>query len=142
MTAKQIENLCITKEKELIDKYFGNLVKEALEKPENIGKYDIGLSAAIEKEYLVFLKEIWEKEATGDLRNFEDIIDKRHRSEQLTENKRAAVHRAYDEATRITLWERLTKTNHDDVTTYKGILKDYTMALLKEVRCDFLEDIK
>lgn len=118
------------------------MVKEALEKPENIGKYDIGLSAAIEKEYLAFLKEIWEKEATGDLRNFEDIIDKRYRSEQLTENKRAAVQRAYDEATRITLWERLTKTNHDDVTTYKGILKDYTMALLKEVRCDFLEDIK
>lgn len=137
-----IEKLCINKEYELIDKYFGNLVKEALEKPENIGKYDIGLSAAIEKEYLAFLKEIWENTSLNDSRKFETVIDKRQLSEKLTENKRISAEHAYNEAVRVTLWERLTNTNHEDVTNYKGILKDYTIALLKEVRCDFLEDIK
>lgn len=141
MTTKQIEEICIAKEKEIIDKYFGNLVKEALEKHENIGKYDIVLPSLIEEEYLAFLKELWEKAAFGDPRRFEDIIDNRRRGEQLTESKRDEMHLAYDKAVRINLWERLTKTNHEDVTNYKGILKDYTIALLKEVRCDFLEDV-
>lgn len=141
MTTTQIEKVCIAKENELIDKYFGNLVKEAIEKTENIGKYDLDLPATVEQEYVAFLKELWTEAKQNDGRMFFDIIDNRHRSEQLTENKRETMNQAYNEAVRITLWERLTKTNHEDVTNYKGILKDYTSALLKEIRCDFLEDV-
>lgn len=132
-----IEKLCINKEYELIDKYFGNIVREAVEK-----KDDIGLPKRIEDEYLAFLKEIWENTSLNDSRKFETVIDKRQLSEQLTENKRISAEHAYNEAVRVTLWERLTNTNHEDVTNYKGILKDYTIALLKEMRCDFVEDIK
>lgn len=49
---------------------------------------------------------------------------------------------AYDAAVRRTLWERLTKTNHKDVTYYKGLLKRYTEELLMALRCDFLEDVR
>ena len=142
MTIKQIETLCLTKEKSLIEKYFGNIVREAIEKKTEIGHYDIGLPKMIEEEYLAFLKEIWKENHHDDARRFEDIIDKRQLSEQLTENKRISAQHAYNEAKRVTLWERLTDSNHEDVTNYKGILKDYTEALLMELRCDFLEDMK
>lgn len=138
---QQLTSICISKERELIQKYFGNIVQENLAKAENIGDYDIGLPKRIEEEYLAFLKEVWKENASDDPRTFEEIIDQRHRTEQLTENKRNATHNAYNEAKRISLWERLTKTNHEDVANYKGILKDYTEALLMEIRCDFLEDI-
>lgn len=138
---QQLTSICISKEHELIQKYFGNIVQENLAKAENIGDYDIELPKRIEEEYLAFLKEVWNENASDDPRTFEEIIDQRHRTEQLTENKRIATHNAYNEAKRISLWERLTKTNHEDVANYKGILKDYTEALLMEIRCDFLEDI-
>lgn len=141
MATNYITEKCEKKEHELIQKYFGNIVQENLAKAENIGDYDIELPKRIEEEYLAFLKEIWKENASGDPRTFEEIIDQRHRTEQLTENKRIATHNAYYEAKRISLWERLTKTNHEDVANYKGILKDYTEALLMEIRCDFLEDI-
>lgn len=40
MTVLEIEKLCKSKEKELLNKYFGNLIKEAaIERPETIGEY-------------------------------------------------------------------------------------------------------
>lgn len=141
MATNYITEKCEKKEHELIQKYFGNIVQENLAKADKIGDYDIGLPKRIEEEYLAFLREIWKENASDDPRTFEEIIDQRHRTEQLTENKRIATHNAYNEAKRISLWERLTKTNHEDVANYKGILKDYTEALLMEIRCDFLEDI-
>ena len=43
--------LCEKKEQELLNKYFGNLVKEAaLERPENIGDYTLDLLSRIEAE--------------------------------------------------------------------------------------------
>lgn len=40
MATKEIETLCMRKEKELLNKYFGNLIKEAaIERPETIGDY-------------------------------------------------------------------------------------------------------
>ena len=54
MDTKQIENLCKEKELDLLDKYFGNLVREASEKrPEDIGEYTKDLPLKIEAEYRV-----------------------------------------------------------------------------------------
>lgn len=40
MTIEQIEKLCKEKETALLEKYFGNLIKEAsIECPETIGEY-------------------------------------------------------------------------------------------------------
>ena len=48
---------------------------------------------------------------------------------------------AYEEATKLMPWERITKTNHKDVTYYKGLLQEYTRDLLFVMRNDFLEEI-
>ena len=58
MNTEQVINLCKEKEQELLNKYFGNLVKEAaVECPETIGEYTKDLPLKIEAEYRAFLEE-------------------------------------------------------------------------------------
>ena len=60
MTALEIEKLCKSKEQELLNKYFGKLIKEAaIERPETIGEYTKDLPLKIEEEYFLYLKELW-----------------------------------------------------------------------------------
>ena len=42
MNTEQVINLCKEKEQQMLNRYFGNLVKEAaMERPETIGKYRV-----------------------------------------------------------------------------------------------------
>ena len=68
---KQIKKLCTEKEQELLNKYFGCLVKEAaVERPETIGEYPIDLPLKIEAEYRVFLEELWQEYAPKKLKGW------------------------------------------------------------------------
>ena len=139
MTALEIEKLCKRQEQELLN----NLVKEAaIERPETIGDYTKDLPVKIEEEYFQYLKEIWNDINPDKSRSLESILDKRHISMLMTEDDREGIHYAFEDATRRTLWVRLTKTNHKDVTFYKGLLEEYTRELLMCLRCDFIEDIR
>lgn len=141
MEREQIRTLCLQKEQELIDKYFGNLVYEAaIEQPETIGEYSKELPLKIELEYYNYLEYLWQEYMTNNKQDFSNIIDKRHLRMLSTEDDIEAIEYAYNDATRQTLWERLTKSNHKDVTYYKGLLKEYTKELLSCLRCDFLEE--
>ena len=142
MTISEIESRCKRKEQELLNKYFGNLVKEAaIEKPETIGDYVKDLPLKIEDEYFQYLKELWDEINPDKSKTLESILDKRHISKLMTDDDREAIQYAYEDATRRTLWERITNTNHKDVTFYKGLLEEYTKQLLLCMRCDFIEDV-
>lgn len=142
MTANEIEKNCKRQEQKLLDKYFGNLVQEAaIEQPETIGDYTKDLPLKIEEEYFQYLKGLWTEINPDKSKSLESILDKRHISMLMTDDDREGIHYAYEDATRRTLWERLTKTNHKDVTFYKGLLEEYTRELLLCLRCDFIEDV-
>ena len=135
MTNRQIAYLCKGKEKELLNKYFGNIVKEAaLERPETIGVY-------IEAEYKSFLEELWKEVAPEERKGTPLALDEQKLRRLMTDEVRKGVDSAYRDATEQTLWERITKTNHKDVTYYKGLLMEYTRDLLMVLREDFLEEI-
>jgi hypothetical protein len=69
MTNFEIERLCKKKEQELLNRYFGNLVKEAaVERPETIGEYTKDMPLKIEAEYREFLEELWREHAPDDLK--------------------------------------------------------------------------
>lgn len=141
MDKTQIKELCIKKEKELLDKYFGNIVNEAAhEQPESIEGYDKELPLRIECEYKEFLRTLWEEITPNDPRSLEDILDEQKLRQLMTDDDREAVDNAYNDATEQTLLERITHTNHKDVTFYKGVLEEYTRELLLCTRCDFLEE--
>lgn len=133
----EIETLCKRKEQELLDKYFGNLVKEAsADRPETIGEYTKDLPLKIESEYREYLEGLWAKISESPLE-----LEEQKLRQLMTETDRLAIEDAYKNAQRITLWERINKSNHEDVTYYKGLLHKYTKDLLMVMRIDFLEEI-
>lgn len=132
-----IETLCKEKEQELLNRYFGNLSKEAaINRPETIGEYTKDLPLKIEDEYRQYLIELWKKYSDSPL-----VLEEQKLRWLITEDDREAVDAAYKDARQITLWERITKSNHEDVTYYKGLLCEYTKDLLIIMRHDFLEEI-
>lgn len=142
MTNEQVERICDEKLKQLLDNYFGNLVKEAaIERPETIGDYGLDLPLKIEAEYKSFLEDLWKDVAPEGLKGTKLVLEERKLRDLTTESNSEDVNRAYKDATRRTLWERITQTNHEDVTYYKALLRDYTKELLTVMRLDFLEEI-
>ncbi|MDE6634429.1 MAG: hypothetical protein K2J96_04140, partial [Bacteroidaceae bacterium] len=69
------------------------------------------------------------------------VLEEQKLRKLITDNDREGIDAAYKDATDVTLWERITKTNHEDVTYYKGLLQEYTRELLMIMRNDFLEEI-
>jgi len=59
----------------------------------------------------------------------------------MTDDDRELIDEAQEDALERTLWERITKSNHRDVTYYKGLLQENTRDLLMVMREDFLEEI-
>lgn len=142
MTQQEIADLCERNQNQLIKKYFGKLVHEAaIERPETIGEYTIDLPSKIEAEYRAFLEELWKEHAPAELKGTPLILEEQKLRKLMTDDDREMIEPAYKDATEITLWERITKSNHEDVTYYKGLLKEYTRDLLMVMRQDFLEEI-
>ena len=142
MTLTDIEQICKDVNDALLDKYFGNLVHEAaIERLETIGEYAKDLPLKIEAEYLAFLKELWYRLLPEDKKDIPLVFDEKKLRKLITDDDREMIEPAYKDATEITLWERITKSNHEDVTYYKGLLQEYTRDLLMVMRQDFLEEI-
>ena len=141
MTNEQIRTLCKEKEQELLNKYFGNLVKEAaIEKPETIGEYTKDLPLKIEAENKAFLEELWKDVAPDELKGTPLVLEEQKLRKLMTDDDRELIDVAHKDATKQTLWERIARTNHKDVTYYKGLLLQYTRDLLMVMREDFLEE--
>lgn len=142
MTNEQIIRLCKEKEQELLKKYYGNLVIEAaVVRPETIGEYTKDLPLKIETEYKVFLQDLWKDAAPKELKGTPLVLEEQKLRELMTMDDREGIEIAYKVATKQTLWERILKSNHKDVTYYKGLLLEYTRELLFVMREDFLEEI-
>ena len=142
MTTREIANLCEAKQSQLLSKYFGKLVHEAaIERPETIGEYTKDLPLKIEAEFRTFLEDLWQEHAPVELKGTPLILEELELRKLMTDDDREIIEPAYKDAAEITLWERITKSNHEDVSYYKGLLKEYTRDLLMVMRLDFLEEI-
>ena len=142
MTPQEIASLCEEKQNQLLHKYFGNLVHEAaIERPETIGEYTKDLPLKIEAEFRTFLEELWKEQAPAELKGTPLVLEDQKLRKLMTDDDRELIAPAYKDATEITLWERISKSNHEDVTYYKGLLQEYTRDLLLVMRLDFLEEI-
>ena len=142
MTQQEIASLCEEKQNQLLHKYFGNLVHDAaIERPENIGEYTKDLPLKIEAEYRTFLEELWKEQAPAELKGTPLVLEDQKLRKLMTDDDRELIAPAYKDATEITLWERISKSNHEDVTYYKGLLQEYTRDLLLVMRQDSLEEI-
>lgn len=142
MNTELVVKNCLEKEAQLLKKYFGGLAREAaIEQPETIGEYTKDLPLKIEAEYKAFLEELWKEHAPEKLRGTPLVFEEQKLRKLMTDDDRELIEEAHQDATELTLWERITKSNHKDVTYYKGLLEAYTRDLLMVMREDFLEDI-
>ena len=129
-------------EQELLEKYFGRLVFEAAYvQPETISGYPKELPLKIEAEYKAFLEGLWEEYAPEGQKGTPMVLEEQHLRIRFTDDEREAVDEALKDAKKQTLWELITRTNHKDVTYYKGLLEEYTRELFLVMREDFLEEI-
>lgn len=137
---KDFEMLCKEKEQELLNKYFGHIVQEAVVlRPETIGQYTIDLPHKVEAEYQSFLEQLWKQTTISG--NKPLVLEETTLRGLMVSNDRERLNQAYNAAQTRTLWERITKTNHNDVTYYKGLLQEYTREVLTIMRLDFLEEV-
>ena len=142
MANEEIRRLCKQKEQELLNKFFGDLEKDAVEtRPEIIGEYSKDLPLKIEAEYKSFLEELWKEYAPEELKGTPLVLEEQKLRKLMTDDDRELINEAHKDATEQTLWERITKTNHKDVTYYKGLLLAYTRDLLMVMGEDFLEEV-
>lgn len=130
----KVEILCKEKEQELLNKYFPSGFGFYIS--ETIGEYTKDLPLKIETEFREYLIELWKEFSDTPLG-----LEEQKLRWLMTEDDREAIDAAYKDAKQITLWERITKSNHEDVTYYKGLLYEYTKDLLMVMRLDFLEEI-
>ena len=131
---------CEAKMKELLDRHFGDLVKEAVaDRPEVLeDRFTPELPLKIEEEYMAFLGELKQEILPGDSRTIEEIIDCPLRREMIRDDYELDVERAYEDAATVTFWEKLTRSNYKDVNFLKGLVKQYTEELLDHMTDDFL----
>lgn len=127
-----IERLVTEKEQELLDKYFPNGGFDS----EEIGPYSKDLPLKVEAEFREYLSELWREFSDAPL-----VLEEQKLRSMMTESDIEAIEVAHEQAKRITLLERITKSNHEDVNHYKSLLLQHTKNLLMIMRIDFLEEI-
>lgn len=144
MTKLEISRHCHTKAKELLEKYFPNFIHEAaVEKTEQLSaEYNDELPHRVVSEYRDWLACLWKEVSPDGAKPFDEIMNL-HLSMSLVDSSYAPyLETAREDAKKRTLWEKITKSNHEDVTYYKGLLKQYTEELLDTMTKDFLGDIE
>lgn len=138
----ELTQLCRDKMYGILDAYFADLAEDAaVNKPETVDeRYTLDLPLRIENEYREYLMDLWEKVKGEDTRTFTQIMDKRYTRMCIDSKYRECIRLAEADAKLITTWERITKSNHEDVTHFKGLLYGYSRELLLCMTADFLEE--
>lgn len=129
---QKTEKLVRDKEQELLEKYFplGDFDLE------EIGSYGKDLPLKVEAEFREYLSKLWAEYSDEPL-----VLEEQKLRTLMTESDIEAMNVAYEVANRVTLLERITGSNHEDVNHYKSLLRQYTAKLLMIMRIDFLEEI-
>ena len=143
MDRQIIEDRCYDKVKELLKKYYGDFATvSGVVKPETLDSlYTDMLPRKIAGEFRAYLAGLWNEIAPDGAKTFDEVMDRQRSIDLVHDDFDDFLPSARLSAQTVTLWEKLTKTNHKDVTYYKGLLKQYTEELLETMAEDFLEDL-
>lgn len=142
-TKLEIEIRCYRKAQELLGKHFPNFIEEAaVTRPETLSEsYDNDLPAKVAEEFRSWLANLWEEVKKEGQKSFDEVMNLQRSIEMTDSSYFPYLNEAREKAEKVSFWEKLTKSNHEDVTHYKGILKDYTEELLKVMIADFMSDV-
>lgn len=122
-----------------VEHYFREISLEEAAHPEILdADYTEDYLERVLGDYYRRLSMIWERSPLAARANFSAVY---HVPMIEEAGDPAALASARKDATRRTLWERLTRTNHKDVYEYKQMLNTYGQALLNTMLERFAEAI-
>ena len=142
MTESELRDCCWAQYNLLLQSYFGDFAVEAAKgKTEVLDDiYTDTLPLTIADKYRSFLLSLWSKIAPIGAPPYEELVTTKRASEVTTEEYEDFLERARTEAKTVTFFEKITRSNHKDVSYYKGLLKQYTEELMRIIMEDFLGD--
>lgn len=118
-----------------LSEFFSEISLEEAAHPEILDdKYTEDILLKIQAEYYMTLKSLWDHSRISRLGSFSKYYDSPEVGQTVDMQ---ALDKAYKDARRRTLWEKLTRTNHKDVLEYKQLLRQYSEALLSSMRDRF-----
>lgn len=144
MNKNDIEKNCRRFANELLDEYFPNFAHEAaVERPEKLAiQYNDSLPHRIGEEFRIHLYDLWIQHRPLGGKPFDEVMNLERSIKMVDASYVSYLKDARENAEKITFWELITKSNHKDVTYYKGLLKQYTEELLDVMLKDFMGDIQ
>ena len=130
-----VKILCWNKVDELLHTHFTSTSEEVLD-----ARYTLDYPLKVAAEMKDFLADLWKTEGVQSDRAFEDIMGAGRLNSITYESYLDMLKAAQKEALKVTLWEKITHTNHEDVMTFKSILKSCTRDILELMVKDFLNE--
>ena len=135
MQSDAIKIQCWSKLEELLKKHFPSTSSEVLD-----ARYTLDYPLKVATEMKEFLADLWNTEGVQPGKAFEDIMGAGRLNTITYESYLDMLKAAQKEALKITLWEKITHTNHEDVMVFQSILKSCTRDILELMVKDFLNE--
>ena len=129
---------CWAKIDELLERHFPEISpdEEVLD-----SQLNINLPLEVATEMKDFLSVLWaEMGQKGTGKTFEEIMGAGRLNELTYESYLDLLKKAEKDALNITIWEKITKTNHEDIVAFRSILRSCTREILKLMVKDFLNE--
>ena len=129
---------CWAKIDELLERHFPEISpdEEVLD-----SQLNINLPLEVATEMKDFLSVLWDEMGqNGTGKTFEEIMGAGRLNELTYESYLDLLKKAEKDALNITIWEKITKTNHEDIVAFRSILRSCTREILELMVKDFLNE--
>ena len=130
-----IKILCWNKIDERLKEHFASTSSEVLDP-----RYTLDYPLKVAAEMKNYLADLWATEEDQSGKAFEDLMGAGRLNNITYESYLDMIKAAQKEALKITLWEKITHTNHEDVMIFQSILRSCTRELLELMVKDFLNE--
>lgn len=140
MDKQQANETCRLKILEILDKNFGILAQdETIEELDRL--YPKDLPEKLIAEFKSYLQSILNMMTVNNV-NIDTLLNAHGFSLASAQKYKDEYELYYDKAHEITLFEKLTNTNENDVIKYKYALYKYTEVVLYSMKQDFIYDVE
>lgn len=140
MDKQEINQLCRLKIQELLDKNFGIIAQdETIEQLDE--KYPIDLPETLITEFKAFLQTIIDK-LIPNKKGLDTYLNTHSFSLLSGEKYKVEYETYYKKAHEITIYEKVTNSNSNDIAKYKYALYKYVETVLFSIKEDFVYDLE
>ncbi len=141
MKSEELRALCWGKYNSLLDQYFGGIHEETAAREGTLdGRFTNELPEKVAGEFRSYIEDVWKEVAPDGAEPFDKIMDADKAIKATKAEYLDYLTKARNEAQAVSLWEKITSSNHEDVTYYKGLLKQYTEELMRVMLLDFTKE--